>query len=41
MPENILRERRYGNYRIVYRIKTDKIEIAAIFPTAQIQKDLE
>jgi plasmid stabilization system protein ParE len=41
MPENILRERRYGNYRIVYRIKTDKIEIAAIFHTAQILKDLD
>ena len=39
--QNDLRERRYGNYRIVYRIKTDKIEIAAIFHTAQILKDLD
>jgi addiction module RelE/StbE family toxin len=36
-----LRERRYGNYRIVYRVQPDKIEIAAIFHTAQLLTDLD
>lgn len=36
-----LRERQYGNYRIVYRIQRDKIEIVAIFHTAQLLKGID
>jgi len=31
-------ERRYGNYRIIYRIRNEHIEIIAIFHTSQIPK---
>ncbi len=38
--DDTLRERILGNYRIVYRIKSDVIEIVTIFSGARVLKDI-